>query len=204
MSLAMQAKLLRVLQEGEVRPVGGSKVRKVDARIVAATHRNLEELVREGRFREDLYYRLYILAIHLPPLRAREDDIVPIASALLARIAPEKRLGPDATAWLLGQPWPGNVRELRAVLEAAVVYSDSAVLGADAFTPRRAPGLAPRDRVEREEHALPENLEHLEAWAIGRSLERHEGNVAAAARALGIGRATLYRKMTQYGIVAPR
>ncbi len=204
MSLAMQAKLLRVLQEGEVRPVGGAKVRKVDARIVAATHRNLEELVREGRFREDLYYRLYILAIHLPPLRAREDDIVPIAKALLARIAPEKKLGPDATAWLLGQPWPGNVRELKAVLEAAAVYTDASVLGAEAFVPRRSTSLAPRDRVDLEETAVPENLERIEAWALARSLRRHEGNVAAAARALGIGRATMYRKMTQYGLVAPR
>jgi transcriptional regulator with PAS, ATPase and Fis domain len=199
MSLAMQAKLLRVLQEGDVRPVGGTKVRKVDARIVAATHRNLEELVREGKFREDLYYRLYILAIHMPPLRAREDDIVPIAKALLGRIAPEKKLGPDATAWLVGQAWPGNVRELKAVLEAAAVYTDDAVLGAEAFAPRRAPGRAKAlHPVSSEVDAIPESLERLEAWAIERSLRRHDGNVAAAARALGIGRATMYRKMTEY------
>lgn len=201
MSLAMQAKLLRVLQEGEVRPVGGTKVRKVDARIVAATHRNLEELVREGKFREDLYYRLYILAIHMPPLRAREDDIVPIAKALLGRIAPEKKLGPDATAWLVGQAWPGNVRELKAVLEAAAVYTDDDVLGAESFAPRRAPGrVKVVQAASPEVEAIPESLERLEAWAIERSLRRHDGNVAAAARALGIGRATLYRKMAEYGL----
>ena len=205
MSLAMQAKLLRVLQEGEVRPVGGTKVRKVDARIVAATHRNLEELVREGKFREDFYYRLYILAIHMPPLRAREDDIVPIAKALLERIAPEKKLSPGATAWLVGQGWPGNVRELKAVLEAAAVYSDDDVLGADAFAPRRGPVRAKALQTTAPEvEAIPETLERLEAWAIERSLRRHDGNVAAAARALGIGRATMYRKMTEYRIEARR
>jgi transcriptional regulator with GAF, ATPase, and Fis domain/tetratricopeptide (TPR) repeat protein len=204
MSLAMQAKLLRVLQEGEVRPVGGAKVRKVDARIVAATHRDLEELVREGRFREDLYYRLYILSIHMPPLRAREDDIVLIARALLDRVAPGKSLGPDAIAWLLGQRWPGNVRELKAVLEAAAVYSDGPVLHAESFAPRRAPEVPKREREEPSLEGVPEDLSRIEAWAIGRSLRRHQGNVAAAARALGIGRATLYRKMTEYGLTPPR
>ena len=204
MSLAMQAKLLRVLQEGEVRPVGGTKVRKVDARIVAATHRDLEELVREGRFREDLYYRLYILSIHMPPLRAREDDIVVIARALLARVAPRKSLGPDAVAWLLGQRWPGNVRELKAVLEAAAVYSDGPVLTAEAFAPRRAPERARKAPEEAPSDDVPEDLARVEAWAIARSLRRHRGNVAAAARALGIGRATLYRKMAEYGLAPAR
>jgi len=192
MSLGMQTKLLRVLQEGEVRPVGGERARKVDVRVIAATHRALERMVEAGSFRQDLYYRLHVLPVHVPPLRVRGDDTLLLARALLAEVAPKKRLSPEAAAWLVAQPWPGNVRELRAVIESAAVLGEGDVLHQRDLVPR-APGRA------RVTAGLPERLDDLEAWAIARALERH-GSRVAAARALGIGRATLYRKMTEYGL----
>ncbi len=128
MSLGMQTKLLRVLQEGEVRPVGGERARKVDVRVIAATHRALERMVEAGSFRQDLYYRLHVLPVHVPPLRVRGDDTLLLARALLAEVAPKKRLSPEAAAWLVAQPWPGNVRELRAVIESAAVLGEGDVL----------------------------------------------------------------------------
>ena len=195
MSLAMQAKLLRVLQEGEVRPVGGGATRRVDVRVIAATHRDLDALVRDGRFREDLFYRLHVLTVHVPPLRARGDDVARLARRFLERIAPERRFAPAAVAWLVEQQWPGNVRELKAVVEAAAVLSESDVIGAEAFA---RPRVMPRGA--RATDALPLRLDELEAWAIERALERHGGSRAAAARALGIGRATLYRKLAEHGV----
>jgi DNA-binding NtrC family response regulator/tetratricopeptide (TPR) repeat protein len=200
MSLGMQAKLLRVLQEGEVRPVGGGKTRKVDVRVIAATHRNLEELVATGRFREDLYYRLHVLSAFVPPLRAREDDVLLLARHFLENVAPDKRLGPDAAAWLLAQAWPGNVRELRAVIQSAAVLCDGPVIGQESLHPRSAGGTG--TRPPRRDEGVPERLEELEAWAIERALERFGGSRVKAAKSLGIGRATLYRKLAMYGIAA--
>ncbi len=196
MSLAMQAKLLRVLQEREVRPVGGGLARRVDVRVVAATHRDLEEMVQKKQFRQDLFYRLQVLTLHVPPLRVRGDDIVRIARKVLAELAPDKRLAPDAVAWLLSQSWPGNVRELRAVIESAAVLAEREVIDAAVMTPRAGGKKAARVETAR----VPERLEELEAWAIERALVKHRGSKIRVAEALGIGRATLYRKMIAYGL----
>lgn len=197
MSLPMQARLLRVLQDGEVRAVGGSAVRSVDVRVVAATHQDLHALVRRGRFREDLLYRLDVVSVQVPPLRARGDDVVLLARAFLSAAAPQKRLAPDAVGWLLSATFPGNVRELRAVVEAAAVLCD-----ADVITRRDLEaegGKRPR-RPRLSGGSL--DLAELEAWAIGQALAR-EPSAAAAARALGIGRATLYRKLEALRLTPP-
>ncbi|MBL8606484.1 MAG: sigma 54-interacting transcriptional regulator [Myxococcales bacterium] len=197
MSLPMQARLLRVLQDGEVRAVGGTAVRSVDVRVVAATHQDLHGLVQRGRFREDLLYRLDVVSIQVPPLRARGDDVVLLARAFLAAAAPRKRLAPDAVRWLLAAPFPGNVRELRAVVEAAAVLCDADVI---ARRDLEAEGRGSR-RAPRSAGSL--DLAELEAWAIEQALAR-EPSAAAAARALGIGRATLYRKLEALRLAPPR
>ncbi len=199
MSLAMQAKLLRVLQDGEVRPVGGRTSRKVDVRILAATHRPLRELASRGSFREDLFFRLDVLSVHVPPLRARGDDIVLLARHFLQAIAPTKAFGPDAATWLLAQAFSGNVRELKALVEAVAVLTEARIIHRSdlaAKNERRPARSVPRD--------VPERLEDLEAWAIQQALHREQGSLARAARSLGIARATLYRKVALYGLTVER
>ncbi len=199
MSLAMQAKLLRVLQDGEVRPVGGRTSRKVDVRIVAATHRPLRDLAARGSFREDLFFRLDVLSVHVPPLRARGDDIMLLARHFLNAVAPTKAFGPDAATWLLAQPFTGNVRELKGLVEAVSVLTEGRIIhrrDLAAKSERRSPRPLARD--------VPERLEDLEAWAIQQALHREQGSLVRAARSLGIARATLYRKVALYGLTVDR
>ena len=199
MPAAMQAKLLRALQERVVTPVGGRPV-AVDVRVLAATHRDLGAAVREGRFREDLYWRLNVVPLHLPPLRERLADILPLAEHFLAEAArpgaAPPALSTEAAARLLAHPWPGNVRELRNAAErlAALVRrpvitaNDLGFLG-QAALPSAEPGpdwLA---------GTLPEALARLEAAMIRRALEGAGGNRAAAARTLGIHRQLLHEKL---------
>jgi DNA-binding NtrC family response regulator len=195
----MQARLLRALQEKEVRRVGENQSRKVDVRVVAATNRNLAHEVAAGRFRQDLYYRLRVIELRVPPLRERRDDILPLARLLLAEAA--ERLGrkvtglsPEATDQLLRYPWPGNVRELANAIERAVALCEGS-------------------RVEREDlpeevrAALPSlllgethsSLAEMERAYILAVLARNGGNRARTAEQLDIGIATLYRKLKQYG-----
>src|SRR5262249_35764050 len=130
--VGLQAKLLRVLQESEIRRVGDQKTRRVDARVLVATARDLEAEVRAGRFREDLFYRINVVAIELPPLRQRQDDIAPLARHFVARLAQRfgraLSLSDDAIAWLEQQEWPGNVRELENAIERAAVLNEKSVL----------------------------------------------------------------------------
>jgi transcriptional regulator with PAS, ATPase and Fis domain len=138
MPLALQAKLLRALQEQEIEPLGSNKVIKVDARVIAATSRDLKAMVADGRFREDLYYRLNVLPVRVPPLRERLSDLEALAESLLESIAertgmPQRELAPSALAVLAAHPWPGNIRELRNVLEQAAMLTDNARLGAEDF-----------------------------------------------------------------------
>ncbi len=138
MPLALQAKLLRVLQEQELEPLGSNRVERIDVRVIAATSRDLAAMVADGRFRADLYYRLAVLPIRLPPLRERLGDIEALAEALIEDIArrsglPVRSLAPDALEWLAGQPWPGNIRELRNALEQAALMTDDRVLHAQHF-----------------------------------------------------------------------
>jgi len=194
----LQGKLLRVLQEGEVRPVGEERTRKVDVRVIAATHRDLKDLVARGAFREDLYWRLYVVHLNVPPLRERPEDVAPLARHFLSRFAERFGVGslrvPDELfARLAAYPWPGNVRELENALETLVALSRDGELDLSLLpraTPAAAgPPLALRARVEAYERGLV--LEALRAAG---------GSRTEAARALGISRVTLHDKLRKYGI----
>jgi DNA-binding NtrC family response regulator len=205
-SLAMQAKLLRVIQEHEIKRVGGTETTKIDVRIIAATNKNLEELVAEKKFREDLFYRLNVVSIHLPPLRERLDDIPFLADHFLRKYAaenekPVSRISAEVLDLLLRYQWPGNVRELENVIERAVTLSPhSLILPED--LPRRL-------RVEPSEisaTSLPSqvSLTELEKIYIKKVLEETGGNKKRAADILGIDRRTLYRMAARYGISLKR
>ncbi len=196
---SMQAKLLRVLQEREVRRVGENQSRKVDVRVVAATNRNLLDEVNAGRFRQDLYYRLRVIELKVPPLRERREDILPLARMLLAEAT--ERMGrrvssfsPQAADQLLRYPWPGNVRELGNAIERAVALCEG---------PRVEVEDLPEEVRAAPPSLLPEagtrTLEDMERAYILAVLARNEGNRARTAEQLDIGIATLYRKLKQYG-----
>jgi two-component system response regulator HydG len=196
MPLPLQVKLLRALQDGEVRRVGETRAFAVDARIICATHRDLAARVREGAFREDLYFRLKVLTLRVPPLRERREDLLPLARRFLAdHGGGERRFAPDAEARLLAYAWPGNVRELEnAVTHGAALATGDEVragdlpeeLGLPAAEPSKPSGdvLRPLAEVERE-HIL----------AV---LAACGGSQSDAARVLGIGRNTLWRKLQSY------
>jgi transcriptional regulator with GAF, ATPase, and Fis domain len=191
----LQAKLLRVLQEGEFEPVGSSQTRKVDVRVIAATNRDLDREVSEGRFREDLYYRLNVVPIEVPPLRARGDDVVTLASAFAARVGKRmartaQALSDDDVARLRAYAWPGNVRELQNVINAAAVTSMRTMITPEALD--LVPSDAPRDlRAARDE---------LERALIERALWRNNGVISRAARELSISRVTLYDLLDKHGL----
>ncbi|UFW91971.1 sigma-54 dependent transcriptional regulator (plasmid) [Bradyrhizobium barranii] len=201
MDLTMQAKILRALQERSVTPVGGRLVR-VDVRVLAATHRDLAAAAQEGRFREDLFYRLNVVPILLAPLRERRSDIIPLAEHFLRQATePAKHLGPDAASRLLAHAWPGNVRELKNAIERVAILCRSDTITAQDFdflsttTPARgpeAPGWADGD--------LASAVSRLEAFMITRALRDAGGNRTEAARRLGIHRQLLYAKVQKYGI----
>ncbi len=193
MPLRMQTRLLRVLQEGEVRSVGGSETVKVDVRIVAATHRNLEEATASGTFREDLYYRLLGARVALPPLRERREDILDLARAVLAKLSARHQrsfeLSREAETALLRHDWPGNVRELEQALTRGALLAEGAVIKPANLDLRAAPS-APR-RAE---------LQALDRTLIEQALRAAKGNRTLAARALGVSRVTLHRWMKRYEI----
>ncbi len=215
MPLGLQAKLLRALQEGEIEPLGSNRLVPFDARVVAATSRDLAALVREGRFREDLFYRLNVLPIRVPPLRERREDIPALVEVLGEDLAQrsgnvQPELLPDAMALLAAQHWRGNIRELRNVLEQAVLRGDSlaidagqlaAVLRESGVEPE-APvvaGHAPPPAASAQDllRPLAEQVGELERRAIAAALAAHGGNKVAAARQLGISRATLYARTAE-------
>jgi DNA-binding NtrC family response regulator len=197
MDAAMQAKILRVLQERIVTPVGG-RPEPVDVRIVAATHRDLLALVEAGRFRADLFYRLHVIPIALPPLRDRTADVVPLAEHFLCALPGSRRLSPAGAALLQSQPWPGNVRELRnAVLRAAALARSPVIEAADlAFLSAPPPRPVPAG----EALTLPAAVAGLEAEMIRQALAASGGNRTEAARHLGIHRQLLWEKMKRYGL----
>jgi transcriptional regulator with PAS, ATPase and Fis domain len=218
MPLALQAKLLRVLQEKEFEPLGSNDVVRADVRIIAATSRKLPELVKSGDFRADLYYRLDVLSIVVPPLRERIDDLELICEALLEGFAEQRpgeafELHADALSLLARQRWPGNIRELRNVLERTIVLSDSPVLTAVGVQAALHSPIAGATHASHREPAAPapgttahapisvaghaQAMNQYERQLIERALAESPP-VAAAAKRLGIGRATLYRKMAAY------
>ncbi len=200
MPLALQAKLLRALQDGEVRRVGESRAFAVDARIVCATHRDLGERVRQGLFREDLYFRLKVLTLSVPPLRERREDILPLARRfLLAEKRHDLAFSREAEARLLAHRWPGNVRELENVVKHGAALADGAEIA-----PRDLPDEvgAPESRAASSPQGaahVMRSLAEVEREHIERVLEACEGSQVEAARVLGIARNTLWRKLRGYG-----
>ncbi|QRK07483.1 sigma-54-dependent Fis family transcriptional regulator [Archangium violaceum] len=198
---ATQAKLLRVLQEGEVRPVGEDRACPVDVRILAATHRDLAQRVKEGRFREDLFYRLKVVNLHVPPLRERPEDLAALAKHFLTRFAerfhvPAVQVTPELMARLTAWKWPGNVRELENALESAVAMSPDGTLDLSLL-----PGGPGQEHHEGSPRAgLKEKVEAYERALIVAALEEAHGNRSEAARLLDIGRATLHDKLRKYGL----
>jgi DNA-binding NtrC family response regulator len=198
MDLAMQAKILRALQERVITAIGGNPI-EVDVRVIAATHRDLQDRVREGEFREDLFYRLNVVPIRLPPLRERIADIVPLAEHFLALTHRGKALSADAAATLIRHHWPGNVRELRNAMErAAVLVRGNHVTSADLGFLQDGKHALTNDWPDEE---LPSAVARLEELLIRRALERCSGNRSEAAKALNINRQLLYTKLKRYGLV---
>ena len=210
MSPEMQKKLLRVLQEGEFRSLGSNQSVKVDVRVIAASHRNLEEMVRGGDFREDLYYRINVLAVQLPPLRERREDVPLLAEHLLARAAreanrPAPLLPREVTAALVAYDWPGNVRELENEMRRLVVMAEDEVrlelLSPSVLERRslRGPGGAPAALLDAGGN-IREAVADLEIRSIETALEQAGGNKSRAAKTLGISRFALQRKLDKYGL----
>lgn len=199
---SVQAKLLRVLQEREVRPVGEDRTFAVDVRIVAATHRDLDQLVRDGKFREDLLYRLRVVSLRVPPLRERPEDIPILTRHFLERLSERFGTGPIAVtpallARLAAHPWPGNVRELENSLESCVALSADGVLDLSLL-----PGGAAGDVGAPPRAGLRERMAAYERGLIVAALDAARGNRTEAARALDVGRATLHDKMRKHGLIA--
>ncbi|MBP5989812.1 MAG: sigma-54-dependent Fis family transcriptional regulator [Piscinibacter sp.] len=211
-SPAFQVKLLRVLQEGELRPVGSTRAVPVDVRVIAATHRDLEADVRAGRFREDLYYRIAGVTLAMPPLRERPGDIVPIAERILVDAAAELALPParfddDARAVLMSYPWPGNIRELRNEIARALALSDGPLVHAAAFSRKLLHGQAGAHAEKLNGHAalpasgtLAERLDSIEAMVLRETLLRHRWNKTRAAQELGLSRVGLRAKLQRFGL----
>ena len=202
--LDFQAKLLRVLQTREVLPVGGSRARAVDVRVVAATNRDLRAEVAAGRFREDLYFRLAVIPIRLPPLRERPEDILPLARHFLARWSAElgRRFAgwtPEVEAWLLGHGWPGNVRELENLVERAAVLARDDRISLEDLLIEASPAVG-EAAADGPELTLQAHLDRAAERRIRGALARCEGRRAEAARSLGVERTTLYRLMKKFGI----
>jgi len=207
MSPALQVKLLRVLQDGTFMPVGGTKQKKVDVRIIAATNRNLEDMVQKGTFREDLYYRLNVVSLRLPPLRERAGDVPLLVQFFLSKIAEKtkqstKSIAPDAMACLERYSWPGNIRQLENEMQRAYVMSGKeSVITRECLSPTVAGVEAPALKIAHgQERALKDVLDQVEREMIEQALSRCEGNKSEAARQLGIARSNLIAKCREYGL----
>jgi DNA-binding NtrC family response regulator len=198
--LAMQVKLLRLLETGTYRRVGSTEPRHADIRVVSATHRDLDRMIHDGGFREDLYYRLSTFPIHLPALRERRDDIPLLAAALLERVAPQRRLAisPAALTLLQAQEFPGNVRELRNLLERAALLCDGDTLESGHVEQALLSGRRPAARAAESPRA-PRGLREIEHAALRERAAKHRGNRAALAAELGISERSLYRKLKAAG-----
>jgi DNA-binding NtrC family response regulator len=197
-SPSLQAKLLRVLQEKEFIPVGSTRVRHADVRFLAATNKDLETEVAKGRFREDLFYRLNVVTVHVPPLRERRDDITPLAEFFTAKytVRGEPALTPEALAQLRGYDWPGNVRELENVIEMAVILAEGEPIAPEHLPVKVAEG-------EPVDFALPQeqmSLEDVERLYIDQVFKQTRFHKVKTAGILGISRKTLDRKLKEYGI----
>jgi len=202
MPVNLQAKLLRVIETREVRPLGSNKTEKVDVRLISATNRELEQAVHDGRFRQDLFYRLNVIRIELPPLRERAEDIPPLVDHFIGRFAPRakrlvKGVEKEALALLMQYRWPGNIRELEHTIERAVLLGNKSTIGIDDLPPELR-----KSEVDRLPLALAVTrkytLRDLEREYIEKVLLYYGGNKTEAAKILGVDRTTLYRKLEEY------
>jgi two-component system response regulator HydG len=201
----LQVKLLRILQERELERVGGGETIPLDIRLVAATNRDLEEMIKEGEFREDLYYRINVITISLPPLRDRRSDIPLLAEHFLARYNTKNKkffrgFSPDAMERLMSHPWPGNVRELENVVERAVVLGRGELIEPSLLPPSIAKAEAPDEDILARVLESGISLDDLERELMKRALAQTQGNVSRAAKVLGLSRRTLQYRMEKYGI----
>jgi two-component system response regulator AtoC len=204
-SLGLQVKLLRVLQEGEVRAVGSNDVIKVNVRIIAATHRDLDQHVAENKFREDLYYRLKVIEIDIPPLRDRKEDIPELAQVFLAKYSAKlgkkiPTISKEALHTLMNYSWPGNVRELEHQIERAVALTSASVLSSDDFDFGSDASRKTIETFHGSPNTSSNSLEDMEKEHILKVLKEVDYNKSRASEVLGIDRATLYRKAQKYGI----
>jgi len=207
MPLVMQAKLLRVLEERQVERVGGDRTIPVDVRVVVATHRNLDDLVKKGTFRQDLYHRVYVFPLSLPPLRERADDIPVLVEHFAAQVAEfngwkTKPFLPEAIQELQRYSWPGNVRELRNVVERLLLLADGPVdrTAVQLALPNSASEAAPSSGAVRLEGPLAQRVDSFERDQILTELKRHNQRMTDTAKALGLERSHLYKKCQALGI----
>ncbi|MFO8184462.1 MAG: sigma-54 dependent transcriptional regulator [Candidatus Aegiribacteria sp.] len=207
MSPAMQVKLLRVLQDGEFSPVGSSKVLTTDVRLIAATNMNLEDAMSRNEFREDLYYRLNVIEVHIPPLRQRTDDILPLAEYFLSRLTGHENrtmcvLSSSAASVLLSHHWPGNVRELENTMERAWVLCEEGVIQPEDLPDKMRPDVEEPPAPSREGEGIRLNalLDNIEKHYIVNALKQSGGNRTHASRLLGLKRTTLLARMGSLGI----
>ena len=199
---ADQVKLLRVLQDQRYQPVGASRAEQADLRVVSATNRELAELVAAGEFREDLFYRLNLITVRLPPLRERRSDIALLARHIIAEVAAgygmeAVGLTPQAIEWLTAQPWPGNIRQLKQTLERTLLLVGKPQLGqADFIAAQQQQEGGGQQRLGVDGMTL----EQVERHMIARALEQHQGNISRVAKALGLSRTALYRRLDRHGL----
>jgi len=200
-TLGFQVKLLRALQEGVVRPLGATREVSVDVRVVAATNRPLHQEVEMGHFRRDLYYRLNVFPIELPPLRSRSEDVVPLVELFLSRTPGRlRRVASDAARLLEMHPWPGNVRELENEVARIVAHSPDATEITARMLSHALQGQATALPHDGNSETLADARARFEAWYIRNALRRHAGRKIATARSLGITRECLYKKLVRYGM----
>ena len=209
MSLKTQAKVLRALEEQAFERVGGKDTIRVDVRVIAASNRDLEGLIQAGRFRDDLYYRLNVIPIEVPPLRERRDDIPALVEHFVALFCAEngkraKAISGEALAYFLAYDWPGNVRELRNMVERLVIMAPGDVIDADHLPAPLRPKDAPGAGAEPRERSLREARDHFERAYIVAELRANDWNMTRTAERLGIERSHLYRKLKAYGITPPK
>lgn len=201
MPLSAQVKILRALQEGEVEAVGAVKPQKVDVRIIASTHQPLEELIGSQKFREDLFYRINVVQLHIPPLRERKDDIRLLSKTLLQKVS--ERIGKRVVEFdeavyesLKAYQWPGNIRELENVIESAVHLTSSETIELEDLPEH----IQQNPYLSQDGHTLKDIVEQTEKQAIARAIKRCEGDKTKAAEKLGIGKSSLYDKVKKYGL----
>jgi two-component system, NtrC family, nitrogen regulation response regulator NtrX len=211
MPQAMQAKLLRVLEQGEVERIGGDKPVKVNVRVVVATHRKLEEQVKQGHFRQDLFHRIFVFPVVLPPLRERPEDIPALAAHFATQIVKQNNwkeitFTPEALQALQAHSWPGNIRELRNVVERLLLFAEGDTVTA-ATVQSALPGQATGDAAAAGisftgtgTGTLAERVEQVERQMILEEIKRHNQNITNTAKALGLERSHLYKKCQQLGI----